>query len=429
MAKNAFTVLTLGCSKNVVDSENLIGLLEKNELRYTEDISEAESVIINTCGFIKPSKEESVNLILEAIEMKKEGGLKKIVVSGCLTERYKPELESQLPDVDIFFGVNSERDILAFLKPDFKKELLGERHLLTPGHFAYLKISEGCNHECAFCAIPLIRGNHISRPMDELLKEAALLAKAGVKELNVIAQDTTWYGKDIYGRQTIAQLLEELSKTDGIEWIKLMYAYPVAFPPDLLDVIGRNPKICNYLDIPFQHISDKMLKNMGRGSNRKSIITLIEQIRNKVPDAAIRSTFIVGFPGEKERDFNELCRFLEEYKLDRVGVFTYSHEDNTPAFALKDDVSERLKEERRDVLMEIQQKISHENNRKKIGSIQRVITDGKEDNWYLGRTEYDAPEVDNLVRFKSSKEIEAGTFVNVKINRAFEYELEGKIVL
>lgn len=426
--KNKIFVLTLGCSKNLVDSENLIGLLEKNNLEFTDNIHEADTMLINTCGFIKDAKEESINVILEAAELKQIGKLKRVGVFGCLPERYKPELETQIKGIDFFFGVNSFSDILSSLSPDLKYELQGERHLLTPKHFAYLKIAEGCNHSCAFCAIPKIRGKYISVPQEKLLEETRFLASKGVKELNIIAQDTTYYGKDLYGKQIIAELLTELEKIQGIEWIRLMYTYPVAFPENLLDVMANSEKICKYIDIPFQHISDKILKKMGRGITGDSIKKLIDKIRNKVPDVAIRSTFIVGFPGESPWDFIELYDFIKEYELDRVGAFEYSHEENTEAYKFRYNVPWDMRKGRYCELMELQKKIALKKNREKIGKTLKVLIDDFYEGKYIGRTEHDAPDVDNTVIISSKKKIQVGSFAKVRISNAKEYDLVGRII-
>lgn len=421
-------VITLGCSKNVVDSERLIGHLENSGMQYTENLKKADSVIINTCGFIKPSKEESLDIIAEAIELKRAGRIKRVVVMGCMAERYKEELNKQLEGVDAVFGLNADEEIVNFLTDNLKHELVGERHLLTPKHFAYLKISEGCNHGCTFCAIPLIRGKYSSRSIEDLVREVEYLADLGVKELNVIAQDTTYYGKDLFGSSQTAKLLNQISEVKGIDWIRMLYTYPVGFPEDLLDEMASNHKICKYIDIPFQHISDKMLKNMGRGTTKKQIYSLIEKIRNKVPNVAIRSTFIVGFPQETEKDFIELYDFIKEIKLDRVGVFPYSHEESTKAYELKDNVPDGVKKERRGVIMELQQGISLAKNKSKIGSIQKVILDSSDGEYYYARTEHDAPEVDNSVIIKSNRKHKLGNFGNVLITEAQEYDIFGELV-
>ena len=422
------SVLTLGCSKNLVDSENLIGLLDANEITITDNISISDILVINTCGFIADAKDESIGVIREAVELKKSGKIKEVIVIGCLSQRYKEQLKEQIKDIDYIFGVDSNENVLKTIKHSTKYHLVDVRRLLTPPHYAYLKIAEGCNHQCSFCAIPLIRGKYKSRDIDNLVSEAEQLVDAGVKEINVIAQDTTYYGKDLYGKSKLAELLDKISDIDGLEWLRLQYTYPTAFPFELLDVIAKKNNICKYIDIPFQHISDKILKSMQRGSKREYIINLIKTIREKIPGAAIRSTFIVGYPGETEDDFNELYDFIEEMQLDRVGVFTYSHEDDTGAFSLIDTVIEEEKERRKESIMLLQQKISLEKNQSKIGDTVKVLIDSSKENTYSGRTEHDAPEVDNLVHLKSDKKLFPGDFVNIKITDAEEYDLYGEIV-
>jgi ribosomal protein S12 methylthiotransferase len=420
------SVLTLGCSKNVVDSENLIGLLGANELTITDSVDSAETLIINTCGFIGPSKEESLNVIHQASQLKREGKIKQLIVMGCLTERYSDELKAQLPDVDHIFGVDSNQDILKAIKGDqFCNP--GHRSLLTPSHYAYVKISEGCNHECSFCAIPLIRGVYRSRPQDDIATEIKELVSLGVKEFNIIAQDTTYYGRDFDGKSHLAELLDRISDIQGVEWLRLHYAYPTAFPKEILNIIAAKKNICNYIDIPFQHISDKILKSMRRGTNSDYIRKLINDIRTTIPDVAIRSTFIVGYPGETKQDFDELCRFLEEVQLDRVGVFTYSHEDGTHAFSMIDTVPQKIKEKRQEEIMLLQQGISLKKNQSKIGSLQTVLVDTVTDDGISGRTEHDAPDVDNLVHFTSTEQQDRGDFVTVEITEAQEYDIFGKI--
>ena len=425
---NIVSFLTLGCSKNVVDSENLIGLLEANSIRVTDSVDAADTLIINTCGFIGPSKEESLGVIFQASELKKQGKVKNIIVMGCLTERYRDELRSQLPDVDYIFGVSSYRQILGVLAPGADFCMNGNRTLLTPSHYAYVKISEGCNHECSFCAIPMIRGKYISRSIESLESEVRMLAARGVKEFNVIAQDTTYFGRDIDGNSHLAELLDRLSDIDGVEWLRLHYTYPTTFPNEILKIIAAKPNICKYIDITFQHISDKILKSMRRGTNSDYIRGLIASIRDTIPDVAIRSTFIVGYPGENQQDFDQLHKFLETEKLDRVGVFTYSHEDGTHAFSIIDTVPNNLKDKRKEQLMLLQQGISLEKNNSKIGSILRVLVDGSDDNGYIGRTEHDAPEVDNLIHFSSETNLKSGDFANVLIGKAEEYDLYGSAV-
>jgi ribosomal protein S12 methylthiotransferase len=430
MEKQKVAVLTLGCSKNVVDSEVLLGKLSANNLDVTTNLNEANVCIINTCGFIKPSVEESLQVILEAVELKKRGKIEKLLTVGCLTQRFSQTLAEQFPEVDFFAGVDSAESIVKFLKQDkeLKTELLGERLLLTPKHYAYLKISEGCNRECSFCSIPSIRGNHKSRSLEEITAEARRLAGQGVRELVLIAQDTTYYGRDIYGQPTLPKLLRELSDIPGISWIRLMYAYPAGFPEEALDVIAERDNICKYVDIPLQHISDKVLKSMRRGTSRKIIEQLIEKIRTKIPTATIRTTFIVGYPNETEEDFRELLDFVATYRLDRVGVFTYSQEDGTSAFPLGDPIPQSEKIQRRNELMALQQRISLEKNQQLVGKELKVLVDERNGKNYYGRTEMDAPEVDNLVLLSSKKEVLVGSFCKAKIARAKAYDLFAEVV-
>ena len=425
----SFSILTLGCSKNVVDSEFLIARLKANSLDYTQDINDADALIINTCGFIKPAKEENIQLIQEASELRKQNKLKSLIVFGCLAERYADELRTQLPNVDHIFGLNSNDEILKALVLNPKQELLGERELLTPKHYAYLKIADGCNHSCSFCAIPLIKGSYVSKPKDMLIREAEMLVDKGVKELILIAQDTTYYGIDLNNQRMLAELLRSLSEIKGLEWIRMMYAFPTGFPEDVLDVMAERDNICNYVDIPIQHVSNKILKSMKRETDRNEIEKYIEKIRKKVPGVTFRSTFIVGYPGETRKDFEELHNFLKDVMLDRVGVFTYSAEEGTPAFPLGDEIPEKVKEHRRNILMELQQNISLEKNRRKVGTTLRVLIDEKIDNTqYYGRTEQDAPEIDNGVYVESQRPFKTGDFVKVKIDRAGEYDLFGRTI-
>lgn len=427
--QETISLLTLGCSKNTVDSENLIGYLETAGFSYVNSTSKADNLIINTCGFIKPAKEESLQVIIDALELKKRGKIKNVIVTGCLAERYKDEISSQLNDIDLIIGLNSTDKILNFLKPDLKKELTGERHLLTPKHFAYLKISEGCNHQCSFCAIPVIRGKYLSRNQEDLLQEANTLCKIGVKELNIIAQDTTYYGVDLSGKSQLAGLLRKLSNLNKFEWIRLLYTYPLNFPTEVLDVINERENICKYIDIPLQHSSSVILKAMKRKMNREQTSDLIDLIREKISNVAIRSTFIVGFPGETEKKFQQLYDFILEKRIDRVGIFTYSREENTKAFILGDTIPENVKQERRDILMKAQMQISLEKNKELIGKQKKVIIDAKIDKLsYSGRTEHDAPEVDNAVIIKSKLNIPIGSFQVVKITDATEYDLIGQII-
>jgi len=430
--KDKVTILTLGCAKNVVDSENLIGKFVANGYQVVENLKEASVCVVNTCGFIKPAIEENLSVLLELVNLKLKGKIKKLIVSGCMVQRFQKELKEEFPEVDFFVGVEKQDEIIRFLKGDdgyLKNHLLGERYLLTPKHYAYLKISEGCNRECSFCAIPSIRGKLRSRPIESIVQEASNLAKRGVKELIVISQDTSSYGLDIYGKVKLIELLEKLTIIDGIRWIRLMYLYPAGLPEQLFDFVANNEKICNYFDIPIQHISDKVLKLMRRGTSEKYIRNLIEKIRLKNPAAVIRSTFIVGFPNENEEDFVNLLNFVEEFQLDRIGVFTYSREDGTSAFTLGDPIPEEEKTRRRDVLMELQRKISLRKNKEKIGSNLLVLVDQQKGNTLLGRTEFDAPEVDNLVYIsRQNTYVGVGDFVKVEIKRAKEYDLYGVVL-
>jgi len=419
-------VLTLGCPKNLVDSEILISRLKDN-FKIVEKPEKAEIVIINTCGFIESAKQESIDKIFEAISLKEKGKVESVYVMGCLSERYKNELEKEIPEVDKFFGVEQFPEILNELRVDYKYELLGEREILTTGHFAYLKISEGCDNPCSFCAIPLIRGRHVSRPMEEIIKEAEKLAWKGVKELIIIAQDTTYYGLDIYGERKLAELLLKLSQIDGIEWIRLMYAFPSKFPEEVIDVIAQNPKICKYIDIPIQHISDKILKSMRRGITKRKTIELLEKIREKIPDVAIRTSLIVGYPGDTEEEFEELLNFVNEFKFDRLGVFTYSQEEGTPAFELGNPVPSEEKERRMALIMKAQHDIIIEKNEKMIGRKLKVLIDKKEKNYYVGRTQWDAPEID-LEVLVEGKDLKVGEFYQVEIYDFFEYDLIGRVV-
>jgi ribosomal protein S12 methylthiotransferase len=422
-----YSVLTLGCSKNAVDSEALISQMNANNYRFTPEIRNSELLIINTCGFIKPAKEESTQVILEACELKRRGKIKKLLVAGCLAERYQDELRRQIPEVDSFFGVSSSKEIISYLDGIYKKELIGESRALTPPHFSYIKIAEGCDRPCSFCAIPLIRGKHVSRPDEEILKETVALYKNGTLEFNIIAQDTTYYGLDIYGKRTIADLLQKMSDLVPDSWIRLMYAFPTGFPEDLAEVIAQRNNICSYLDIPLQHISDKVLTSMKRGTNGKDIRKLLDRMKAKIPDLAIRSTFITGYPNESEEDFNELLDFIKEYELDRVGIFTYSQEEGTSAFPLGDPIPESIKQERRNTLMEAQMSISLRKNQEKVGKNFKVLIDDYSEGLYYGRTVHDAPEVDNNVIFSSKEHLKVGTFTYVKITEAKEYDLIGEI--
>lgn len=431
LKENKVSVITLGCSKNVVDSENLITQLKGNEFEVDHDqVSEDTGVvIINTCGFIDLAKEESINTILKYAKVKSEGGIDKLYVTGCLSQRYKENLEEAIPEVDAYFGTLELPGLLNTLEADYKHELLGERVLTTPSHFAFLKISEGCNRTCAFCAIPLMRGGHVSKPIEDLVKEAKNLARKGVKELILIAQELTYYGLDIYKRRALPELLDQLAAVDGIEWIRLQYAYPSKFPIEIIDVMKRQPKICNYLDIPLQHASDNILMAMKRQITQQQTRELIQEVRRRIPEIAIRTTFIVGFPGETEEDFEQLCDFVKDMRFERLGVFQYSHEEDTSAYLQEDDVPEEIKAERANTLMAIQQEISLELNQEKIGKTFKVLIDRLEGGFYYGRTEFDSVEVDNEVILDASQNYcSIGGFCNVVIDDATEYDLIGHIV-
>lgn len=424
---NKISVITLGCSKNTVDSERLMNQLKLNHLELTKNPYDADAVIINTCGFIEAAKEESINTILEAVELKKKGRLKKVVVIGCLSERYADELRNEIPEVDSYFGTEAYESVLKEFGCNLKYELLGERFLTTPKHFAYLKISEGCDHPCSFCAIPLMRGKHKSKPIEELVKETEFLSSKGVKELILIAQDTTDYGTDLYGKKNITELINHISSIDGIEWIRLMYAYPSQFPEDLIDTIANNPKVCKYIDLPLQHISDKILKSMRRGITKRRTLSLINKLRERIPKLTLRTTFIVGYPEETEKDFEELCEFVKDIKFERFGVFTYSVEENTASYKLGDPIPAEVKEERKSILMEIQREISLKKNKSFIGKTLKVLIDSKKDEFYVGRTERDAPEVDGEVYIQSNKKIKIGEFYSAEIYDCNEYDLFGKL--
>lgn len=426
--KNKVGVITLGCAKNVVDSERLMRQLQLNNCEFPDDPNQADTIIINTCGFIEAAKEESINTILNAVKLKQEGKIKKIIVAGCLSERYKNELSNEIPEVDVYFGTENYENIVKEFGGELKYELLGERIITTPSHTAYLKISEGCDNPCSFCAIPLMRGKHKSKPIEDLIKETEFLAKNGTKELILIAQDTTDYGKDIYGERKLAELINSISNVDGIEWIRLMYAYPSHFPDDLIKTIADNPKVCKYIDIPLQHISDNVLKSMRRGITKHRTIELLNKLRNEIPDLVIRTTFIVGYPNETEKDFEELCDFISEFKFDRIGVFTFSVEENTTSYILGDRISEEVKNERKEILMNIQKDISLEKNNSLIGKKLKVLIDRIEGEYFIGRTYRDAPEVDGevLISIKNNK-INIGNFYDVEINDSDEYDLYGNV--
>ncbi len=433
--KNKINVITLGCSKNIYDSEVLMGQLQANgkEVVHEEDPEvsgdEGNIVVINTCGFIGKAKEESVNTILHYAHKKERGEIDKVFVTGCLSERYKPDLEKEIPDVDAYFGTHDLPNLLKVLEADYKHELIGERLTTTPKHYAYLKIAEGCDRPCSFCAIPLMRGKHKSTPIENLVKEAQYLAEKGIKELILIAQDLTYYGLDIYKKRALADLLDALVKVEGIEWIRLHYAFPTGFPLDVLEIMNKEPKICNYLDIPLQHINTKILTSMRRGTTREKTNKLLTQFRAAVPNMAIRTTLIVGYPGETQEIFEELKNWVIATRFDRLGAFAYSHEENTYAATLIDDVPEEVKEQRVSEIMEIQSQISFELNQEKIGKIFNCIFDRKEGNYFFGRTEFDSPDVDNDVLIDATKHyVQLGQFVKVKIMDAGDFDLQGEPV-
>jgi len=428
--KDKVNIITLGCSKNLVDSEVLSGQLAANEIDVVHENKKLDHniVVVNTCGFIDKAKEESINTILDQLELKRRGKLDKVYVTGCLSERYRGDLEKEIPEVDAWFGTLELPLMLQQLNADYKSELLGERLLSTPQHYAYLKISEGCNRTCAFCAIPLMRGQHISKSIEDLVKEAEGLVKKGVKEIMLIAQELTYYGLDLYKRRALPDLLNALADVKGIEWIRLHYAYPSKFPLEVLDVMRERDNICKYLDMPLQHASNNMLKAMKRNITREEMAELIAEIRKRVPGICIRTTLIAGFPGETEEDVEELKAFLQEQKFDRVGIFQYSHEENTSAYEMEDAIPAEEKELRAQEIMEVQQEISLEKNQEKLGKIFKVIIDKKEAGRYLGRTEFDSVEVDNEVIIHSKKKLVIGDFVQVKITKAYDYDLEGEVV-
>lgn len=429
--KNKINVVTLGCSKNLYDSEVLMGQLKANdkEVVHEDEEEDGNIVVINTCGFIGKAKEESVDAILHHVNRKEAGEIDKVFVTGCLSERYKPDLEKEISEVDQYFGTHDLPQLLKALEADYKHELVGERLTTTPKHYAYLKISEGCDRPCSFCAIPLMRGGHVSKPIEELTKEAENLAAEGVRELILIAQDLTYYGLDIYKRRALADLLRELAKVEGIKWIRLHYAYPTGFPLDVLDVMREEPKVCNYIDIPLQHVNSELLKSMRRGTDSEKTIRLMNKFRKEVPDMAIRTTLIVGYPGETREQFEELKAFVKNTRFDRMGCFAYSHEENTHAYNLVDDVPEDEKESRVAELMELQGQISFEMNQEKVGKTFDCIFDRKEGKFFIGRTEYDSPDVDNNVIVDGSKHyIQIGHFVNVRITEATDFDLYGEPV-
>lgn len=428
LKKNRINVVTLGCSKNVYDSEVLMGQLKASGKDVVHE-EEGNVVVINTCGFINNAKEESVNTILEFMQKKEEGIVDKVFVTGCLSERYKPDLQKEIPNVDQYFGTTELPSLLKALGADYKHELIGERLTTTPKNYAYLKIAEGCDRPCSFCAIPLMRGKHKSTPIEDLVTEAEKLAANGVKELILIAQDLTYYGLDLYKKRNLAELLEALVKVEGISWIRLHYAFPTGFPMDVLEVMKREPKICNYLDIPLQHIADPILKSMRRGTTKAKTTKLIEQFRATVPEMTIRTTLIVGYPGETEADFETLKEWVTAMRFERLGCFTYSHEENTHAYNLEDDVPEDVKIDRANQIMEIQSQISWELNQQKIGEMFKVVIDRKEGNYFIGRTESDSPDVDNEVLIDaSSTYLKTGEFATVKITEAEDFDLYAEVV-
>jgi ribosomal protein S12 methylthiotransferase len=430
ITQDKVNIITLGCSKNLVDSEVLSGQLLANDISVVHENKKRDHniVIVNTCGFIDKAKEESINTILDQVELKRRGKLDKVFVTGCLSERYKQNLETEIPEVDAFFGTMELPLILKKFEADYKAELVGERLLNTPQHYAYMKISEGCNRTCSFCAIPLMRGQHVSRSIDELIAEAKSLVKRGVKEVMLIAQELTYYGLDIYKKRELPRLLHALADVEGLEWIRLHYAYPSKFPMDIIDAMKERPNICNYLDMPLQHASNNMLKAMRRNITREEMEDLIEGIRYKLPGICLRTTLIAGFPGETRDDVEELKTFLQKMRFDRVGIFSYSHEEGTSAHDLIDNISQEEKEARAQEIMEVQQEISYEKNQEKVGHTFKVLIDKKEAGRYLGRTEFDSVEVDNEVVIHSSKKLLIGEFVNVKITKAYDYDIEGEVV-
>ena len=432
IAQPKINVITLGCSKNTYDSEVLMGQLKGNNLNVAHESNELgkdDIIVINTCGFIDNAKQESIDTILQYSQLKEEGKVGKVIVTGCLSERYKPDLEAEITNVDAFFGTNDLQNILHSLGANYKHELIGERMLTTPSHFAYFKIAEGCNRPCSFCAIPLMRGKHVSRDMNELVNEAKILAANGTKELILIAQDLTYYGLDIYGKRNLDELLRRLSDVNDIEWIRLQYAYPSGFPMEILDAMNERENICKYLDMPLQHITDNMLKSMRRGITKQKTIDIVNEIRAKVPNIAMRTTLICGYPGETEHDFEEMYNWVEETRFDRLGCFTYSHEEKTHAHQLVDDVPEEVKQERVDAIMELQQGISFDINQEKVGKTYKVLVDRKEGDFFIGRTEFDSPEVDNEVLIDANSGYAAiGSFVNIKVDRAEDFDLYGQII-
>jgi ribosomal protein S12 methylthiotransferase len=432
LKKNKVNVVTLGCSKNIVDSEVLMGQLKANkfDVEHEGTSDDHQIVIINTCGFVDNAKQESIDTILRYVQAKKDGDVEKVYVTGCLSERYKKDLEKEIPEVDAYFGTRELPKILKTLKADYKHELVGQRLLTTPQHYAYFKISEGCDRPCSFCAIPLMRGKHVSVEMDELVNRAKTLAAKGTKELLLIAQDLTYYGLDIYKKRELANLVAKLSDVEGIDWLRLHYAFPSGFPMEVLDIMRTRPNVCNYLDMPLQHISDNMLSSMRRGITKQKTIDLVNKIRDKVPGIAIRTTLIAGYPGETEKDHEEMLNWVSESKFERLGIFTYSHEENTHAHLLKDDVSEKVKRKRADAVMALQQEISYKLNQQKVGQTYKVLFDRKEGEYFIGRSEFDSPDVDNEVLVKAVGDtfVRIGDFANVKITEANDFDLYGDLI-
>lgn len=430
--KNTINVVTLGCSKNIYDSEVLMGQLQSNGKEVTHEAPEREEgriIVINTCGFIDNAKQESIDTILHYAEKKERGDIDQVFVTGCLSERYKPELQKEIPDIDAWFGTRDLPLLLKALGADYKYELVGERLTTTPHHYAYLKISEGCDRPCSFCAIPLMRGGHKSTPIEDLVAESKKLAAKGVKELILIAQDLTYYGLDLYKERKLADLLRELVKVDGIEWIRLHYLFPTGFPEDVLDVIREEPKVCNYIDIPLQHIADPILRSMRRGTTKAKTNKLLDDMRAKVPGIAIRTTLILGYPGETEEDFEVVKDWVQTQRFDRLGVFTYSHEENTHAYNLEDDIPDAVKKQRAEEVMALQADISRQLNQAKIGRQFKVLIDRIEGDWYIGRTEFDSPDVDNEVYVSATENyLRVGDFVQVEITSAEEYDLFGRVI-
>ncbi|MBA3683607.1 MAG: 30S ribosomal protein S12 methylthiotransferase RimO [Bacteroidetes bacterium] len=432
LKKNKVNVVTLGCSKNLVDSEVLMGQLKANkfDVEHEGEGDDHQIVIINTCGFVDNAKQESIDTILRYVQAKKEGAVEKVYVTGCLSERYKKDLEIEIPEVDAYFGTRELPKILKTLKADYKHELVGERLLTTPQHYAYFKISEGCDRPCSFCAIPLMRGKHVSVEIDELVNRAKILAGKGTKELLLIAQDLTYYGLDIYKKRELASLVDKLSDVEGIDWLRLHYAFPSGFPMEVLDVMNKKSAVTKYLDMPLQHITDNMLTSMRRGITKQKTIDLVNKIRDKVPGIAIRTTLIAGYPGETEKDHEEMLKWVEESKFERLGIFTYSHEENTHAHLLKDDVAEKVKRKRADAVMALQQDISYKLNQQKVGQTYKVLFDRKEGEYFIGRTEFDSPDVDNEVLVKAIGDtyVRIGDFANVKITEASDFDLYGNLI-